>query len=89
MPCDNVLTTEQVLQKLRTPTKSNLQQDQPTTEFVSDFNYIYPDYDQTLLPTPIVNPKNNQTPVHAISHTSELKKDNDVTNDFCNVFVGG
>ena len=57
MPSDNVLTIEQVLQKIMTPMKSNIKQDQLTTKFGSDFNNTHPDYDQTSLPTPIVNPK--------------------------------
>lgn len=73
---------------IKTPTKSNLQQDQPTTKFGSNFNDTHPYYDQTLLPTPTINLKIDQTLIHAITHTSELEKDNDVTDDFYNVLLG-
>ena len=68
--------------------KSNLQQDQSITNFGSDFNETHLNYDQTPLPTPTVNLKINQTLVYAITHTSEPKKDNDMTNDFYNVLLG-
>ena len=68
--------------------ESNLQQDQLTTQFGSDFNDIYPDYDQTPLFTPTINPKINQTPVYATIHTSEPEKDNDGADDFYNVLLG-
>lgn len=59
----NVLTTKQVLEKIKTPTESNLQQDQLTIdfdkdfndnqltiEFDKDFNDIHPYYNKTSLP---------------------------------------
>lgn len=40
------------------------------------------------MPTPTINPKIDQTPVYATTHTSELEKDNDVIDDLYNVLLG-
>lgn len=84
MAGDNVLTAEHVLQKIKRLMKSNLQQDQSTTKFSSEFNETQSDYDQTPLHTPTINLKIDQTPVYATTHTSELEKDNDVIDDLYN-----
>lgn len=39
----------------------NLQKDQPTKDFGSDFNDILLTYDETTLPSPTVNPKISRT----------------------------
>ena len=48
----------------------------------------HPNYDQTPLPTPTINPKIDQTLVYATTHTSKPEKDNDVIDDLYNVMLG-
>lgn len=88
LPDDNILTIEHGLQKIMTLTKLNLQQDQLTTEFGSEFNETQLDYDQTSLPTPTINPKIDQTSVHETTHTSEPRKDNNAIDDLNNDLLG-
>lgn len=77
----NVLTTQQLLEKIRSVKEANLQQEQPLTVTLMTHIQLM----TTLLSTPKINLKIGQTTAHATTHAAQPNQEND--NNLLNLYT--